>query len=69
MFPLYMSFVRVCMCSHLTLANVMLSNDSGAHNVHYVCMNYYCNQWTPMSKFVFEFCANVGVMFELGGSN
>ena len=47
--------------SYIVHTNVMLSNDSGAHNVHYVCM---ANQWTPMSKFVFEFCANVEVMFE-----
>ena len=50
--------------SYIVHTNVMLSNDSGAHNVHYVCMDYYSNQWTPMSKFVFEFCANVEVMFE-----
>ena len=35
---------------------IMLSNDSGAHNVHTVDTN--CQN-------LFEFCANVGVMFEL----
>ena len=44
---------------------IMLSNDSGTHNVHYVCMcDITLISGHQLSKFVFEFCANVGVMFE-----
>ena len=68
MFPLYVSFV--CACAHTpTLSNVCfhyaLQRQSCSPPCTYVCMHYYSNQWTPMSKFVFwVVCANVGVMFE-----